>query len=115
MTLFFETAGQAGAFLFTLPLGFALALCLDMLSASGKLRPLLDVFVLLGGGAVLGWLILLMQSEEMRMFHVLALLLGALIYLGGVGRLLARLKKRMVSGRRKNTLKEGKATAAANH
>ena len=78
MTLFFETAGQAQAFLAAVPLGLLLAACLDASVLAGPLRPVADVLM-------------------MRLYHLLALLTGAVLYTQGIGRLVrlirARLKK----------------------
>ena len=50
MTLFFETAGQAQAFLAAVPLGLLLAACLDASVLAGPLRPVADVLYTQGIG-----------------------------------------------------------------
>lgn len=83
MRLFFETSLQAQAFLATIPIGFFLALGLDMSHAFPKARPVLDVLCLLAGGLATLCLIQFMKSDSLRFFHLLALFLGALLYLAG--------------------------------
>ena len=53
MKLFFETAGQAQAFLAAVPLGLVLAACLDASVLAGPLRPLADVLMMLTAGFAL--------------------------------------------------------------
>lgn len=97
MNLFFETSGQAYAFLFTLPLGFLLAFCLDLFGKARKLRPLLDICTLLSCGLILVWLLLILQDERMRLYHILAVFLGAILYLCGVGQIAVRLKRALLT------------------
>lgn len=114
MRLFFETGGQANAFLFTLPLGFLLALFLDVTRYTGHLRPVLDVCALVGCALTLLALILFMRDQGARLFHILAIFTGAILYICGVGRLLRcsvrRIKKKLrmrkeKSGKCRNTPK----------
>lgn len=97
MTLFFETAGQAQAFLAAVPLGLLLAACLDASVLAGPLRPVADVLVMLVAAASLMAMMLLARDEALRLYHLLALLTGAVLYTQGIGRLVrlirARLKK----------------------
>ena len=98
MKLFFETAGQAQAFLTAVPLGLLLAACLDASALTGPLRPLADALLVLGGGLALMAAMLLVRDETLRIYHLLALLTGAVLYSRGIGRLVrmarARIKKR---------------------
>lgn len=98
MKLFFETAGQAQAFLMAVPLGLLLAACLDASALTGPLRPLADALLVLGGGLALMAAMLLVRDETLRMYHLLALLTGAVLYSQGIGRLVrmarARIQKR---------------------
>lgn len=97
MTLFFETAGQAQAFLAAVPLGLLLAACLDASVLAGPLRPVADVLMMLAAAASLMAMMLLARDEVLRLYHLLALLTGAVLYTQGIGRLVrlmrARLKK----------------------
>lgn len=86
MNLFFETAGQAGCFLIMLPIGFAAAACLDAGAAAGRLRPALDVLVLLLAGVALLLAVVLLRENAVRAYHLLGLLTGAVLYVCGVGR-----------------------------
>ena len=101
MKLFFETAGQAQAFLAAVPLGLVLAACLDASVLAGPLRPLADVLMMLAAGFALMAMMLLSRDEALRLYHLLAILTGALIYTQGIGRLVrlagAWLKKRKKS------------------
>ena len=90
MKLFFETAGQAQAFLAAVPLGLVLAACLDA-----------SVLMMLTAGFALMGMMLLSRDEALRLYHLLAILTGALLYTQGIGRLVrligAWLKKRKKS------------------
>lgn len=101
MKLFFETAGQAQAFLAAVPLGLVLAACLDASVLAGPLRPLADVLMMLTAGFALMGMMLLSRDEALRLYHLLAILTGALLYTQGIGRLVrlagAWLKKRKKS------------------
>ena len=94
MKLFFETAGQAQAFLAAVPLGLVLAACLDA-------SALADVLMMLTAGFALMGMMLLSRDEALRLYHLLAILTGALLYTQGIGRLVrlagAWLKKRKKS------------------
>lgn len=94
MNLFFETANQAVCFLAAAPIGFAAAMGLDLGRREGLARFFLDVLVLSAAGVALVVLLLLGREEGMRLYHMLGLGTGALLYLGGLGRLskLARSK-----------------------
>lgn len=107
MRLFFETGGQASAFLFTLPLGFLLALFLDVTRYTGHLRPILDVLALVGCAITLLILTLFMRDQSARMFHVLAILTGAVLYICGVGRLIHGIIRR-IKRLKKAAQEEGK-------
>ena len=105
MTLFFETAGQAQAFLAAVPLGLLLAACLDASVLAGPLRPVADVLMMLAAAASLMAMMLLARDEALRLYHLLALLTGAVLYTQGIGRLVrlmrARLKKQEFYARRR--------------
>ena len=81
MKLFFETAGQAQAFLAAVPLGLVLAACLDASVLAGPLRPLADVLMMLTAGFALMGMMLLSRDEALRLYHLLAILTGALLYM----------------------------------
>ena len=79
-------------------LGLLLAACLDASALTGPLRPLADALLVLGGGLALMVAMLLVRDETLRMYHLLALLTGAVLYSQGIGRLVrmarARIQKR---------------------
>ncbi len=104
MNLFFETSGQARIFLATVPVGFLLAICFDAVARAGCMRPVLDVLCLLGCGVAVIGLMLVFRDEGLRLYHALALLVGAGLYLFGVGRLIHAIAKR-VSNRKKHNQK----------
>ncbi len=95
MKLFFETAGQAQRFLIMVPLGFALALCLDADAWTGRLRAAADCLFLL----LCGWLMLcticVLRENSLRIYHMLGLLTGAILYLLGVGRIVRTIRRRI--------------------
>ena len=94
MKLFFETAGQAHCFLMMTPVGFALALLLDVNAVSGFLRPLADLAAFVLAGAA--WLMVVTAVGEsgLRLYQFLGLAAGAVLYLSGIGRLIRRIKKK---------------------
>ena len=67
MTLFFETAGQAQAFLAAVPLGLLLAACLDASVLAGPLRPVADVLMMLAAAASLMAMMLLARDDALRL------------------------------------------------
>lgn len=91
MSLFFETSHQARVFLAAIPIGIAMGLLLDLLGRAGRFRVLLDVLCLLMCGVCLILLLILTRDDGLRLYHLLALFVGACIYLLGVGRLISRL------------------------
>ena len=95
MTLFFETAGQAQAFLAAVPLGLVLATCLDASALAGPLRPVADVLMMLTGAAALMAMMLLARDEALRLYHLLAILTGAVLYTQGIGRLVRLIRERL--------------------
>lgn len=108
MRLFFETSAQAEAFLFTIPLGLLLAAGFDLTFWVRRGRALMDVALLLLCAAALLYLIAFMRDEGLRVYHLLALCIGAVIYTQGVGRLLRTLKRRLLR-RQANRISEPKS------
>ena len=97
MKLFFETAFQAQAFLMVLPVGLALGLCFDLFALIKKGRPLMDVLALLGCAAATLFVVQFSRDDGLRLYHLLALFLGAVLYFCGLGRLFRGLKRRLCS------------------
>lgn len=100
MKLFFETALQARVFLAALPIGLMLGLCLDMGKLFGKARPAADILAMLLGAAGLIILSMLSLENGLQLYHLLAVAVGMLLYLCGVGRLFRYVARKM--NRRKN-------------
>ena len=94
MKLFFETSGQAQAFLAAVPLGMLLAAALDLSRYTGRLKPAADVAALLLCSLSLLALTLALRDASLRLYHVLAVVIGALLYAGGVGRVISAARKR---------------------
>lgn len=90
MKLFFETAAQANVFLAMIPVGITAALLIDLAAHLSVLRPLWDVLILLLLGAALGFGIVLLGDTGLRIYHLLAVLSGALLYLTGIRALLRK-------------------------
>ena len=87
MKLFFETEIQSLSFLMTLPLGFAMALLLDINRASAFFRCLADILTVLLAGFSLMLVVIWRGENALRLYHLLGLLAGAVLYVSGVGRL----------------------------
>ena len=102
MTLFFETAGQAQAFLAAVPLGLVLAACLDASALAGPLRPVADVLMMLTGAAALMAMMLLARDEALRLYHLLAIFSGAVLYTQGIGRLVRLIRERLQKAKKSN-------------
>lgn len=100
MRLFFETSLQAEAFLAAVPLGFFLAAGFDLTSAVRRGRAVLDVLLLLACAGALLCLMRFMKDEGLRLYHLLALCAGALLYVRGVGGLLRALFRRFFKCKR---------------
>ena len=88
MKLFFETAAQADVFLTMLPVGIAAAAMIDLSTHASVLRPLWDVLIFLLLGCVIAFGIILLGDAGLRGYHLLAILIGALLYLAGIRKLL---------------------------
>lgn len=95
MNLFFETAGQSLCFLLAIPIGLLLAFLLDGSHGEGIARAVMDVLSLIGAGTALLALTVFLQDEKLRMYHVLGMLVGCILYTGGVGRLRRGIRNRL--------------------
>lgn len=104
MKLFFETAAQASVFLLTIPLGLLLALLIDLSGRTGTLRPLWDVLTMLAGFAAAGAGIVLLGDSGLRIYHILAMLTGMLLYLLGIRAFSGKLCKRAKAVWTKNAM-----------
>lgn len=87
MKLFFETESQPFFFLLTLPLGFFLCFFLDLENIPFIIRLVLDLIVLVCCGICLVLFVLLSRDQALRLYHLLGLVCGALLYLGGIGKI----------------------------
>lgn len=89
MKLFFETAAQASLFLSMLPIGFCIAVCIDLAGCSGRMKHLWDVLVMLLCFGLIAFSVVLLRDNGLRLYHFLSVLAGALLYLLGVRSLLS--------------------------
>ena len=84
MRLFFETGAQSASFLAAVPIGFALAFCLDWLKGKQVLRLVLDVCFFLLAGLSLLVLTIFLSEEKLRLYHLLGMIVGSLLYVRGI-------------------------------
>lgn len=94
MNLFFESSRQASSFLVMVPVGFAVALCLEMGRFSRIVQPLTDVFVLLAAGFAVLAGIVFCRDDTLRLYHLLGLLTGVLICTQGIGKIIRWVARR---------------------
>jgi hypothetical protein len=97
MALYFETELQGLSFLLLCGVGFFVAMFFEAISAlvPVHMKVLSDILLFLLGGLAFIGALFLMREEELRMFHWLALVTGALLYMLGVRRLALYLIKKM--------------------
>ena len=100
MKLFFETSGQASCFLCMVPLGLAMAIFLDISLIAGKMRPVMDVLVLLSAGLTVLVAIIFCRETTLRLYHLLGLTTGALLYTQGIGKIIRWFRIRQELGKR---------------
>lgn len=103
MNLFFETSGQAQIFLATAPIGFLVAMLIDMDRGLGPLRPVWDVLCMLACGVMTLMVLMMMRDGGLRIYHALALVTGALLYLVGVRRIILAARYRMKKKRKETS------------
>ncbi|MBE5815428.1 MAG: hypothetical protein E7320_09540 [Clostridiales bacterium] len=84
MKLFFEAAAQAQMFLIMLPVGMLLAVFADLSALGGRFRPVWDVLTVLLAASAYGAGVILLREDGARLYHFLALLVGAMLYLLGI-------------------------------
>ncbi len=95
MNLFFQTHLQAQLFLVSLPIGFLLTLCLDLLSRTSFLRILLDVVCIVVFAFLFLGYTLILRDSTLRIYHFLAILCGGILYWCGIGQLLRLLWRKV--------------------
>lgn len=95
MKPFFETAVQARIFLAALPIGFLLGILLDIGGLLGKAGIVADIAALLAAGAGLAMLSLLSMENGLQLYHLLAVVLGCLLYTAGIGRAIRAVYRRI--------------------
>jgi len=100
MTLFFETGNQAVCFLVMLPAGLLTAFMLDIRLRSPYIRPLADVLILLAAGITLLYAVVLCREPVFRLYHLLGLCAGAVLYMQGIGKITAHFRRRQDLKRR---------------
>lgn len=97
MNLFFESSGQAVCFLCMTPVGMFIAFCLDTDVIAGKLRVFADLFLLLAAGVAVLFMLVLCKENDLRLYHFLGFATGAVLYVGGFGKIIRTLKRRQDS------------------
>ncbi len=125
MTLYFETEGQGAAFLLLCAMGFLLAAAFDArrLVLGRHLKPLGDVAAFLLAATAFVFALFVLREDEIRLYHWLALVTGAVLYLCGLRRAARRLLLRARRGAKpapdagissKGAKKAGKARPLSN-
>ena len=110
MTPLFETELQGIGFLFLCAVGFGLAVLFDGASClfRGSLKPVGDILLLLCCGLTMLLALFFLRPGELRLYHWLAMLTGAVLYLCGVRRLgafvILRFKKLLNKRKKKGIL-----------
>lgn len=107
MKLFFETAAQASLFLAMLPIGFGMAVFIDLAGRTGRMKPLWDVLAMLLCFGLIAFSIVLLRDSGLRLYHLLSVLAGALLYLLGLRSALSALCTR-IQQRHKKHASEGR-------
>lgn len=83
MKLFFETITQSRIFLLSVLLGFILCFLLDVRIRISGIRFVLDLLTLFCSGVCLVMGLLLSGEHRVRLYHILGILCGSLLYLEG--------------------------------
>ena len=86
MKLFFETAQQCAVFLLMVPVGILLALSVDVSSHMTGMKPMWDVLSMLLCFCTIGIGIVLLNDTGLRLYHVLAVVTGCILYTAGIRR-----------------------------
>ena len=108
MSLFFETNMQADSFIKMVPLGFLIPVFLDLVMLCGRrMLPLLDVLVLSGFGLTAYAFLTAARTGEVRIYHLLGGLCGALLYTQGVRKVLVYLLKKLLKQNIKKEFRAG--------
>ena len=85
MKLFFETSIQARAFLSAVPLGLMLGVLLNLEACLPGWKALWDILLMLLCAAGLGMLLFWTEEGRLRIYHLLAVGTGLLLYRCGAG------------------------------
>jgi len=88
MKLFFESSEQACFFAMMVSLGFVTGFCVQEGKGEGWFRFLTDLLLLLACGIAVTSLLLSGKDESLRIYHLLGLLTGVILYVSGVSRLI---------------------------
>ena len=88
MKLFFETENQALVFLLTVPIGMLLFFFLDGREEQGVWRFVMDLLSFCICGASLFMLFWGFGQEILRIYHLLGLVTGGMLYMKGMSRIL---------------------------
>lgn len=106
MNLFFETNRQAFGFLFAMPLGFFLAMCLSCSKIAGIVGLVWDALAQVGAGMLLLLISSATYDTGIRLYHLLGALIGMILYLCGVNRAIGLLSRRIALWKEKRKSKE---------
>lgn len=105
MSLFFETSRQSVIFLAFVPFGVLLAMLFSALRRAGRFRALLDVLCLLMSSVAFLCVIVMTKDDGLRLYQLLAVAIGALLYTLGIERALNLTLKKLGSRRQNNASK----------
>ena len=86
MKFFFETEIQSTVFLLTVAGGFLLCMLLDVNLKSVLVQAVLDLLLLTGTGAGIVLFMMFSQDPSLRIYHLLGLMCGSILYICGIGR-----------------------------
>lgn len=100
MNLFFETSRQAWCFLCMAPLGIAVSFLADADVIAGRLRAVADTLLLLLAGMAALVMIVLCRETGLRLYHLLGLLTGTVLYFEGIGKIIRFIGRRQDLKRR---------------
>ena len=99
MKLFFETSIQARAFLSAVPLGLMLGVLLNLEACLPGWTALWDILLMLLCAAGLGMLLFWTEEGRLRIYHLLAVGTGLLLYRCGAGCILSKIKATFSPGK----------------
>jgi len=106
MNVLFESTQQASVFLVSVPLGFFLAMFIDLNPFHSWLCFVLDLLFLVGAALSLIGLIHFFRKDTLSFYHLLALACGGILYFNGAGKVIERTKLFFRDSRKKRPNEE---------